>query len=189
MWYLTIFRAKIKHYIPQISRQLENNNYWREELCKEWKVHKGLNRVKAMRIYMETIAEWPFFGAHFFPAKYRDSNTSEVQGIPEEVIFVIRCDGLQILEAETLELYIEYDFMEITNWGCSDRIFVLSLGEVHAIKKIYFHAPQAPVIAWMLNCNAFNMANKHPSTESLTLTFDFAWDKRKRLVSSFPKKK
>lgn len=138
---------------------------------------------------METIAEWPFFGAHFFPAKYRDSNTSEVQGIPEEVIFVIRCDGLQILEAETLELYIEYDFMEITNWGCSDRIFVLSLGEVHAIKKIYFHAPQAPVIAWMLNCNAFNMANKHPSTESLTLTFDFAWDKRKRLVSSFPKKK
>jgi len=83
---------------------------------------------------------------------------------------------------------MEYDFMEITNWGCAERIFVLSLGEIHAIKKLYFIANQAPMMAWILNQFAGNMANKVMDRTSLINKFDFNWNKRKRLCSSFPYK-
>lgn len=34
---------------------------------------------------------------------------------------------------------MEYDYMEMTNWGCSKDLFVFSLGETHSISKFYFY--------------------------------------------------
>jgi hypothetical protein len=82
---------------------------------------------------------------------------------------------------------MEYDFMELTNWGCSKDLFVFSLGEIHALNKFYFTTNQAPMISWILNAQANLMANKEPDKESLIKKYNFEWNKRKRKASTFSK--
>ena len=82
---------------------------------------------------------------------------------------------------------MEYDFMEITNWGCSADLFVFSLGEIHALNKFYFVANQAPQMAWQLNAHANLKANKDPEVISLIKKLNLGWDKKRRKASVFSK--
>lgn len=117
--------------------------------------------------------------------------------MPQNVIMVVKTTGLLLLEEDTKvgfyfliffkEPVMEYDFMELTNWGCSKDLFVFSLGDIHALNKFYFIANQAPMMAWILNSHANLMANKDPETISLIKKFKFEWNKRKRKASVFSK--
>ena len=91
------------------------------------------------------------------------------------------------MDSETKESALELDYAEITNWGCSKDIFVLSLGEIHALNKIYFHAPQAPLMCWMMNAYTNLMANKDPDIDSLIQKYNIGWNKRLRRVNTFAK--
>jgi hypothetical protein len=106
-------------------------------------------------------------------------------GIPYNVAILVGHEGIMILEEETKQPILELDYLEITNWGCSKSLFVLSLGEIHALCKYYFQMPQAPVLTWLMNCYSHILVNKTPDPISIETKFKFIHDKRYRFASTF----
>ena len=90
-----------------------------------------------------------------------------------------------ILEEETKQPVLELDWLEITNWGCSKNIFVVSLGEIHALNKFYFELNQAPMLVWLMNTYSNLMVNQPIDPTSIETKFKFVHDKRFRFPSSF----
>lgn len=101
------------------------------------------------------------------------------------VLVLVATDGILIMEEQTKEPIVELDYEEITNWGCSKTIFVVSIGEIHALNKYYFEMNQSPVAIWLMNAYANIKASQTPEEISIETKFKFIHDKRYRLASSF----
>ena len=127
----------------------------------------------------------------FFQEKYlkliqfRNSSLRDPFGIPDESIILVGHEGIFIMEQETRQTILELDYGEITNWGCAKSIFVVSLGEIHALNKFYFEMPQAPMVVWLMNCYSNLMVNQSPDPVSVETKFKFVHDKRFRFASEF----
>lgn len=106
-------------------------------------------------------------------------------GIPIHIIISVWHEGIVVLEEETKQPVLELDYMELTNWGCSKNIMVLSLGELHSLNKFYFELNQAPMLIWLMNAYANLMCNQPVDVMSVETKFKFTHDKRQRFASSF----
>ena len=94
-------------------------------------------------------------------------------------------EGIQITEHETRQVILELDYADITNWGCSKAVFVVSLGEIHSLNKFYFELPQAPMLVWLMNTYTNLLVNQNPDPVSVETKFKFIHDKRYRFASAF----
>lgn len=82
---------------------------------------------------------------------------------------------------------VDYDFSELTNWGCSKEIFVYSIDNATTLVKEYFNCPAGTQMAHLLNIYASIEAGEEPNYNSILLENHIHLNKNKRNVSVFSK--
>merc|ERR1712150_56285 len=103
----------------------------------------------------------------------------------EDLIFLVKYSGLEIMDAVTKEVCVDLDFSQITNWGCSKDIFVYSVGDVNSLVKEYFSCPAATQMCYLLNIYASILVGEKPNFNSLLTQNNIYLNKNKRYVSTF----
>ena len=105
--------------------------------------------------------------------------------MPQNTCIMVTIEGLLIIEEETRHTILELDYGELTNWGCSKNIFVMSLGEIHCLNKFYYEMNQAPQIVWMMNAYANLIVNRDPDEVSVETRYKMIPNKKERFASTF----
>lgn len=117
--------------------------------------------------------------------QFRNCSLKDSLGMQSNVLILVAIDGILIMEEQTKAPVVELDYEEITNWGCSKNVFVVSIGEIHALNKYYFEMHQSPVAVWLMNAYANIKVDQTPEEISIETKFKFIHDKKFRMASVF----
>lgn len=185
---------QVANYVP-IQNPKENESsveLWVEKIEPLIEKYHSKARPVLLKEYIKIIEQDLEFGGHLFSCKVRKNNSQfrkcsirDPYGIPQTAIISVSLEGLIILEEETRQPLLELDYIELTNWGCSKTVFVMSMGEIHALNKFYFELNQAPMLVWLMNGYANYRVNQPIEESSIETTYKFIHDKGHRLPSTF----
>uniref|UniRef100_A0A1I7WWK0 Myosin motor domain-containing protein n=1 Tax=Heterorhabditis bacteriophora TaxID=37862 RepID=A0A1I7WWK0_HETBA len=111
--------------VPKDMLKMNSLSEWRKLISSAYAKVEHVTSNQAKIEFLKYISKWPTFGSAFFPvSQYSDLS------LPDKLLIAINQNGVNIYNAETKNLIIQYPFNAICNWTSGNTYFNMTVGNV-----------------------------------------------------------
>ncbi|XP_039878393.1 unconventional myosin-VIIb-like isoform X1 [Simochromis diagramma] len=135
----------LKDLVPADQQKIMSPDEWKKHIISSYKQQSGITVDEAKIDFLKIISSWPTFGCTFFEVK----QTCE-SSYPAILLIGINKQGVRLVDPETKDTLIMYEFSRITEYFSKGNSFQMTIGTMFRGITFVCETPNAHTIEDLL---------------------------------------